>query len=53
MHRPGLAHNLLSTGKLNDASVQVLFSGGGYKMTRGSIVLAKGARIGTLFKLDA
>jgi hypothetical protein len=53
LHIPGLARNLLSVSKLNDVGVQVTFVHGGCKMTRGSIVLAKGERIGTLYKLDA
>lgn len=50
MHIPGLTHSLIFFSKLNDVGVQVLFSGGDYKMTRDSIALAKGARIGTQFE---
>ena len=38
---------------LNDVGVQVVFSKEGCKMMRGSIVLARGTRRGTLFQLDA
>lgn len=43
MHIRGLAQNSLSVSKLNDAGVQVSFSNGVCRMTRGSMVLAKGA----------
>jgi len=43
---------LLYVSKINDVSVQVSFSNGGCKKTRGSIVLDKGTHIGTLYKLD-
>ena len=33
--------------------VQIVFLSDGCKMTRGSMVLAKGVRMGTLYKLDA
>ena len=38
---------------MNDVGVQVTFVHGGCKMTRSSIILAKGEHIGTLYKLDA
>lgn len=53
MHILGLARNLLSISMLNDVGVQVVFSKEGCKMMRGSIVLARGTRRGTLFQLDA
>ena len=53
MHILGLARNLLSVSMLNDVGVQVVFSKEGCKMMRGSIVLARGTRRGTLFQLDA
>lgn len=53
LHISSLACNLLSVSKLNDVGVQVSFSSGGCKMTRGSMVLAKGAHIRTMYKLDA
>jgi hypothetical protein len=52
MHIPSLARNLLSVSSLNDIKVQVLFFRNGCKMTRGSMVLARGARFGTRYKLD-
>lgn len=52
LHIPGLARNLLSVSKLDDAGVQFTFVFGGSKMTRGSIVLEKGDHIGTLYKLN-
>ena len=53
LHIHGLARNLLSVSKLGDVGVQIVFSSDGCKMTRGSMVLAKGVRMGTLYKLDA
>lgn len=53
MHILGLARNLLAISMLNDVGVQVVFSKDGCKMMRGSMVLAKGTRRGTLFQLDA
>ena len=53
LHIPGLARNLLSASKLGDVRVQFVFSSDGCKMTRGSMVLAKGVRMGTFYRLDA
>ena len=53
MHIPSLVQNLLSVSMLNGVGVQVVFSKEGCKMIRGSMVLAKGTRRGTLFQLDA
>ena len=53
LHIPGLARNLLSVSKLGDVGVQIVFPSDGCKMTRGSMVLAKGVRMGTLCRLDA
>lgn len=52
-HIPSLSWNLLSVSKLNDVGVQVTFVHYGCKMTRGSIILAKGDHIRTLYGLDA
>ena len=52
LHIPSLARYLLSVSKLGDVGVQIFFSSDGCKMTRGSMVLAKGVRMGTLNKLD-
>ena len=48
-----MAKSLLSVRKLIDAGVQVVFSDAGCKMIKGAMVIAKGVRIGTLYKLDA
>lgn len=53
LHIPSLAQNLLSVSKLNDVGVQVTFVHDGCKMTRGSIILAKGECIGILYRLYA
>lgn len=33
--------------------MQIVFSQGGCKITRGSMVLAKGVMLGTLYKMEA
>jgi hypothetical protein len=53
IHILGLAQNLLFARNSNDIRVQVSFSSSGDKMNRGSMMLAWGARIGTLYKFDA
>ncbi|KAH9291902.1 hypothetical protein KI387_042909 [Taxus chinensis] len=53
LHIPGLTRNLISVSKMNDAGVQVAFSKDNCKMVWGAMVLARGIRTGTLFKLEA
>lgn len=53
LHILGLAQNLLSVSKLCNVGVHISFSQGGWKILRGSMVLAKGFSIGTLYKLDS
>ncbi|GLJ29753.1 hypothetical protein SUGI_0587340 [Cryptomeria japonica] len=53
LHIPRLKRNLLSVSKLIDVGVQVVFSEAGCKMITGAMVVARGVRFGTLYKLEA
>jgi hypothetical protein len=54
---PGVLHilcleiNLIFVNKMSDAGVHTLFYNDSCKMVRGVMVLMKGVRIGTLYKL--
>eukprot|EP00253_Pinus_taeda_P017430 PITA_17430 len=52
LHIPALAKNLISLSKLDDASVKTVFEKDTCKMVRGALVLMRGVRIGTLYKLQ-
>ena len=51
LHIPNLARNLISVGKMDVAGVKTVCGDGGCKMVRGSMVLMRGVRYGTLYKL--
>jgi hypothetical protein len=51
LHIPGMAKNLISISKMEDAGVKTIFEKGTCKMVRAAIVLMKGAHFGTLYKL--
>eukprot|EP00253_Pinus_taeda_P035723 PITA_35723 len=51
-HIPALARNLISVSKLDDAGVKTVFEKDTCKMVRGALVLMRGVRIGTLYKLQ-
>ena len=51
LHIPNLARNLISVSKMDDAGVKTVFEKNTCKMVRGSMVLIRGVRIGTLYKL--
>jgi hypothetical protein len=51
LHIPKLARSLISIRKLDDAGVDVLLGKGTCKMVRGEMVLMRGVRCGTLYKL--
>jgi len=51
LHIPKLARNLISVSKMDDAGVKTLFEKNTCKMVRESLVLMRGVRIGTLYKL--
>ena len=48
-HILDLRRNLISVGQLDDERYAILFVGGTWKVTKGSMVLAYGRRIGTLY----
>jgi hypothetical protein len=52
MHIPGLARNFIYVIKMNDAGVKTIFEKGTYRMVRGAMVLLKGFRFGTLYKIQ-
>lgn len=52
LHIPRLKRNLLSVKKLINVGVQVVFSKARCKMIKGAMVIAKGVRFGTLYKLE-
>jgi hypothetical protein len=51
LHIPGLAKNLISVSKMDDARVKTIFEKEICRMVRGAMVLLKGVRFGTLYKL--
>lgn len=52
LHILALARNLISISKLNNARVKILFEKDTCKMVRVALVLMRGVRIGTLYKLQ-
>ena len=48
-HVPSLMRNLISVGQLDDEGHNVVFNNGGWKVTKGALVIARGNKIGTLF----
>eukprot|EP00253_Pinus_taeda_P021493 PITA_21493 len=52
LHIPALARNLISVSKSDDAGVKTVFENDTCKMVRGALVLMRGVRIGTLYKLQ-
>jgi hypothetical protein len=51
LHIPKLARSLISVSKLDDAGVDTIFGKNTCKMVRGAMVLMRGVRCGTLYKL--
>ena len=51
LHIPNLAINLISIEKMDVAGVKTVCGDGGCKMVQGSMVLMRGFRYGTLYKL--
>ena len=51
LHIPALARNLISVSKLDDAGVKTVFEKDTCKMVRGALILMRGVRIGTLYRL--
>ena len=52
LHIPALARNLISVSKLDDVGVKMVFEKDTCKMVRGALILMRGVRIGTLYKLQ-
>eukprot|EP00253_Pinus_taeda_P006039 PITA_06039 len=52
LHIPALGRNLISVSKLDDAGVKTVFEKDTCKMVRGALVLMRGVRIETLYKLQ-
>jgi hypothetical protein len=52
LHILGLAKNLIFVRKMDDAGVKIIFEKETYRMVRGAMVLLKGVRFGTLYKLE-
>jgi hypothetical protein len=51
LHIPKLARSLISISKLDDAGADTLLGKGTFKMVRGAMVLMRGVRCGTVYKL--
>jgi hypothetical protein len=51
LHIPGLERNLIYVSKMSDASVHTLFQKDSCKTVKGAMVLMRGVRIGTMYKL--
>eukprot|EP00253_Pinus_taeda_P005141 PITA_05141 len=52
LHIPALTRNLIFVSKLDVAGVKTVFDKDTYKMVWGALVLMRGIRIGTLYKLQ-
>jgi hypothetical protein len=52
LHIPGLARNLIFVRKMDDVGVKKIFEKETYMMVRGEMVLLKGDRFGTLYKMQ-
>ena len=48
-HVPNLRRNLISIGQLGSEGCIVMFTNNVQKVTKGSLVVAKGAKVGTLY----
>ena len=48
-HVPDMRLNLISTGKLDDVGLDSHFGGGKWKLTKGSLIMARGRKEGSLF----
>ena len=48
-HVPRLSRNLILAGKLSDKGCVVTFNDKNWKVSKGSLVVEKGAKVGTLY----
>ena len=46
---PKLTKNLISVGQLDDDGYKTVFSHGSWKMTKGSMIIARGKKVGSLY----
>jgi hypothetical protein len=51
LHIPGMARNLIFVRKMEDVGVKTFFEKGTCRMVRGAMLLMRGVRFGTLYKL--
>jgi hypothetical protein len=51
LHIPGMARNLIFVSKMEDARVKTIFEKGTCRMIQGEMVLMKGVRFETLYKI--
>lgn len=52
-HVPTMRLNLISTGKLDDAGLVNYFGEGKWKLTKGSLIMARGKKEGSLYVMQA
>jgi hypothetical protein len=52
-HVPEIRFNLISIGKLDDEGYHNYLGGGQWKLSKGSLILARGKKTSTLYKTDA
>ena len=52
-HVPDLKKNLISTGQLGGEGCVTTFTDKTWKVTKGSLVIAKGVKVGTLYLCNA
>ncbi|CAH9093721.1 unnamed protein product [Cuscuta epithymum] len=52
-HVPAMRLNLISAGKLDDAGLMNYFGEGKWKLTKGSLVMARGKKEGSLYVMQA
>jgi hypothetical protein len=51
LYIPGLARNLISVRKMDDAGVKTMFEKETHMMVRGEMIFLKGVWFGTMYKL--
>ena len=53
MHVPDIRLNLISTGRLDDEGFTNFFAESKWKLTKGSLIVAKGKKLNTLYVIEA
>ena len=53
MHVPDIRLNLISTGRLDDEGFTNFFAESKWKLTKGSLIVAKGKKLNTLYDIEA